>query len=396
MIDRPLLQMPTRAWGLFVASLLVGYVAFRTGVDFSARWIWFRPEYGHGLIIPFVTLFLIWQRRDRLERLSFTGSWWGVALLLLAVAINLLGKLSALYVIQQYSAVVALYGLVLALLGGPAFRVIWMPMLLLLFMIPFPEFVLQNVSAQLQLISSAIGVWFIRLAGISVYLEGNVIDLGVYQLQVAEACDGLRYLFPLMTLGFIMAYFFSAPFWKRALLFLSSIPLTILMNSVRIGIIGVTVQHWGIGMAEGFLHQFQGWVIFMACAALLLGEMILLTRFGAHRRPWREVFSLELPAPSPRGVTGVPRPLPSTFLVAFVILVAAAAVSWWIPERAELVAERRSFAEFPGNVPGWNVHRQVLEPVYQETLKLDDYLLADLDDRVGPPVNLYVAWYDSQ
>ncbi len=102
----------------------------------------------------------------------------------------------------------------LALVGRQVFRIIWVPMLILLFMIPLPRFLYNNISAQLQLISSGIGVWFIRLFGISVFLEGNVIDLGALKLQVAEACDGLRYLFPLMTLGFILAYFFKAAFWK--------------------------------------------------------------------------------------------------------------------------------------------------------------------------------------
>ena len=110
----------------------------------------------------------------------------------------------------------------------------------------------------------------IRAAGISVYLEGNVIDLGSYQLEVAEACSGLRYLFPLMTLSFIIAYTFGGAMWKRVIVFLSSIPLTVLMNSIRIGVIGITVDRWGTRMAEGVLHEFEGWVGFMISALLVV------------------------------------------------------------------------------------------------------------------------------
>ncbi len=85
----------------------------------------------------------------------------------------------------------------------------------------------------------------IRAAGISVFLEGNVVDLGTMQLQVAEACSGLRYLFPLMTLSFLIGYLFNGPLWKRALIFFVSIPITVLMNSLRIGVIGITVEYWG-------------------------------------------------------------------------------------------------------------------------------------------------------
>src|SRR6201999_3169631 len=107
-------------------------------------------------------------------------------------------------------------------------------------------------------------------AGISVLLEGNVIDLGSYQLEVAEARSGLRYLFPLMTLGFILAYLFRGPLWKRIAIFLATIPITVVMNSLRIGFIGITVDRWGRAMAEGALHDFEGWVVFMFSTATLI------------------------------------------------------------------------------------------------------------------------------
>ncbi len=203
--------------------------------------------------------------------MTFEGSWWGVVLVLLGGFLLLLGQLATIYTLVQYAYLVTLCGLVLAFTGPQAFRLLAIPLLILVFMIPLPQFLLANLSTKLQLLSSQLGVWFMRLFGISVFVEGNVIDLGGYKLQVAEACDGLRYLFPLMTLGFLMAYFYKGALWKRVLLFLSSIPITVLMNSFRVGTIGVMVEHWGIGMAEGFLHEFQGWMVFMASAALDAG-----------------------------------------------------------------------------------------------------------------------------
>src|SRR5262249_11465682 len=147
---------------------------------------------------------------------------------------------------------------------------------------------------------SRIGVAIVRLFGISVFLEGNVIDLGIYKLEVAEACNGLRYLFPLMTLGFLFAYFFKAGWWKRVFLFLSSIPIAILMNSLRIGVIGVMVDRWGTKMAEGFLHDFQGWSVFMVSVGVMILEMIALSRVGGARQPWRQLFGVEFPPPRVR------------------------------------------------------------------------------------------------
>ncbi len=111
-----------------------------------------------------------------------------------------------------------------------------------------------------------------RLLGISVYLEGNVIDLGSYKLEVAEACSGLRYLFPLMSVGAIMAYLINGKAWARVVVFASTIPIAILMNSFRIGVIGVLVDRYGTEQATGILHFFEGWVVFMICLALLTLE----------------------------------------------------------------------------------------------------------------------------
>ncbi len=102
-----------------------------------------------------------------------------------------------------------------------------------------------------------------------VFLEGNIIDLGVYKLQVAEACSGLRYLFPILSFSYLFAILYRGPVWHKAVLLLSAAPLTVFMNSFRIGVIGVLVNQYGIEQAEGFLHFFEGWVIFIACISVL-------------------------------------------------------------------------------------------------------------------------------
>jgi exosortase D (VPLPA-CTERM-specific) len=393
---RPVLHLTPLAWTLLGVALTASALVVKTGVERMANYLLTVPEYGHGLIIPFIAAFLVWQRRDQVERMPFTGSWAGLALTLVGVTIGAIGRLSALFVIEDYSMIITLYGLVLSLTGWRVFRLLWVPLLTLIFMVPLPEFLYRGISTQLQLVSSAIGVWFIRLCGISVYLEGNVIDLGVYKLQVAEACSGLRYLFPLMTIGFLIAYFFKAAFWKRALLFLSSIPITILMNSFRIGTIGVMVEHWGVQMAEGFLHGFQGWAVFMASGAMMVLEMILLSYIGAGRGPWRELFGLEFPAATPTTIPTVARPLPLSLQATVAILIITAAASLSVPDRAESIPPRKSFAEYPARFGPWTGRRAVLDSVYLDALMLDDYYLADFVRGEEPPINYYIAWYDSQ
>lgn len=394
--DAGLHRTTVLVWLACAIAAAAAAFAFRDSAK-SMMAVWSgEPEYSHAFIIPLISLFLVWQRRTELAALEFRGSWAGLAIVVLGVLLGLIGQLATVYTVSQIGLVVAVCGFVLSLTGLAALRHLWMPLLLLFLVIPLPDFLQVKFSSGMQLISSWLGVWFLRLIGVSVYLEGNVIDLGVYKLQVAEACDGLRYLFPLMTLGLVLAWFYKGATWKRVLIFLSSVPLTILLNSLRIASIGVLVEHWGIGMAEGFLHEFQGWAVFMVSFALMVLLMIGLSRVGKDARPWRELFGLEFPAPLPRGVQRVPRPLTATTIAACAVLIAGAVAAAAIPQRQEAIPARAEFVDFPMVIGPWFGARGALEPIYIEALKFDDYLLADFQGPTPLPVNLYVAWYDSQ
>jgi len=136
-----------------VAILLLGFIYY-DGLSYMVSTWEKQEEYSHGYLIPFITLFFVWQKTNELEKLPFAGSWAGVLILVLGVTLFFLGEVSTLYIIIQYSFLVSLFGLVLAWLGWQGVKVIWVPLLFLLFMIPLPVFIFQGLSAQLQLISS--------------------------------------------------------------------------------------------------------------------------------------------------------------------------------------------------------------------------------------------------
>ncbi len=383
-------------WGLLlVLALLLGWI-FWDGLKEMVKVWGEQEEYSYGYIIPFISLFLIWQKKDQLERMAFQGSWYGFVVAIFGLVLYFLGNLSAIFVIVQYAFLIVLMGTVLAFTGWKGLKIIFVPLLFLAFMIPLPVFFFNTLSSQLQLISSQLGVAVIRLFGISVFLEGNVIDLGEFKLQVVEACSGLRYLFPLMTLGFIAAYFFKGAFWKRAIVFISSIPITVLMNSFRIGVIGIMVDNWGRGMAEGFLHDFEGWAVFMACTAILVAEMWVLSRIGVKKMPLREAFGLEFPAPTPTDAKVRYRAIPKAFVAALVLLVITTVVTATLPERVEMKPARKDFSTFPLAMGDWKGKGERLEQIYIETLKFDDYIIADFTNEQGRSVNFYVAYYASQ
>ncbi len=391
---------PPVVFGALAIAVVLAILLFQDGLSFMVQAWNEQEEYSYGYLIPFISLFLIWQKKDVLQTISFSGAWAGSALTLAGVLFFLLGQFGAAYSIIQYSFVVVLFGLALAFTGWRGFKVIFVPLLFLAFMVPLPGFINQGLSNTLQLISSQLGVAVVRFCGITVYLEGNVIDLGTYKLEVAEACDGLRYLFPLMTFGLIAAYFFKVALWKRGLLFLSTIPITIIINSVRIGLIGVTVEYWGPSMAEGLLHDFEGWVMFMVCTGVLALEMWLLTRIGRDPRPLREVFGLTFPRPAPSHADVRYRSIPMPFYVAVALILVVMTVSYALPERQELIPERQHFSSFPMTFDEWDGKSQRLDAVYVDALNFDDYLMADYrsgqGSEPGRKINLYVGYYATQ
>jgi len=434
-VDTPYLyHFPPWTVALLAVLAVLVYLGFARAIDFMIGQ-WHMDEFSQGYLIPLISVFLIWRRREALQRVEFKGAWSGVAVVLAGLALDVVGRLSALYTIQHIALLIVIAGVVLALAGWEALKLLGAPLGVLIFMVPLPNVLLNTLSAQLQLLSSAFGVWMMRLANVPVLLQGNVIDLGSYQLEVAEACSGLRYLLPLMTLAFLMACFFRVALWKRLVLFLSSMPLTLLMNSLRIASIGVMVDQWGSRMAQGLLHQVQGWMMFMLCTVILLLEVMLLSRLG-RRQPWREVFGLDSPALPAVGTVRRRRALSAPLLAATAVVALFSVGTMAMPAATLRVPARESFTTFPLQIGHWSGQREALDQVYLNALNLDDYLLANYvstgpgDAAVGDaaaavgdaaaagaaaaaagagaaaagagaaaaglPVNLYVAWYDTQ
>ncbi|MHA1600393.1 MAG: VPLPA-CTERM-specific exosortase XrtD [Alphaproteobacteria bacterium] len=390
-----------RLASLGILALLLGLV-FQDGLS-SMIGQWGSEEYSHGYLIPAVSLFLIWRNRHQLAAAGQRGTWFGAVIVLLGLAMFIMGELGTIYTVVQYAFLVTLFGAALAFFGWSGMRFLWVPLLYLVFMIPLPQFLYSGLSSDLQLISSQLGVMVIRLFGISVFLDGNVIDLGVYVLQVVEACSGLRYLFPLMSFGFLVAHLSQGPLWQRSVVFLSTIPITILMNSFRIGVIGVLVENYGIEMADGFLHSFEGWFIFMACVLILFGEIWLLNKIFGTGGSVFDRFAITTPPPPPTSVppgdktAPVGRLLPRPYLASMAIVILAAAATSLMGERAEAALERQVFATLPMRIDDWHGRELALDREIVETLKVTDYIMADYRRDSDPmAVNFYVAYYNSQ
>jgi exosortase D (VPLPA-CTERM-specific) len=223
-----------------------------------------------------------------------------------------------------------------------------------------------------------------------------------------------------MTLGFILAYLFRGPMWKRVSVFLATIPITVLMNSLRIGFIGITVDRWGRAMAEGALHDFEGWVVFMISTAVLIATAVGLAMVGRSRTSWAETFDLlgagtgsgnadataagypRKGAANPAAQAAIPlavqaQKIPRPFMVAAIVVVLSALTGGFATSSMRVISPpREAFDAFPSTIGDWSGHRTFLERVYLDALRLDDYVVLDYRSASGADVNFYSAYYQVQ
>ncbi len=167
------------------------------------------------------------------------------------------------------------------------------------------------------------------------------------------------------------------------------------MNSFRIGVIGWLVEHWGIEQAEGFLHYFEGWIIFVSCLSILLLEMSLLSRVG-RSLPLSEVFNLQWPDKLAEGFKSPQRSITSVHYGVVAVFVLLLLSSFYVKGMEEIQPVREGFSQFPQQVGDWLGQDEKLEDNILDSLKLDDYYIADYQDRLANTVNFYVAYYASQ
>ncbi|HRF63573.1 MAG TPA: exosortase [Candidatus Competibacter sp.] len=219
-------------------------------------------NYSHGFLIVPISLYLAWERRDRLLRAPLAPSSLGLIVLVGGIVLLVAGVLGAELFVTRIALLAVLTGGILYIFGWIHLRLLAFPLALLLLMIPIPAIIFNQVAFPLQLLASRFAAGVLSLWGIPVLREGNVIMLAHTTLEVAEACSGIRSLMSLVTLGILLGYFTESRSWVRWVLGLVTIPTAILANGLRVAGTGILAHYWGAEVAEGFFHTFSGWLIF--------------------------------------------------------------------------------------------------------------------------------------
>ena len=242
-------------------------------------WQWYNdPDYSHGFLVPVLSAFLIWQRRDKLAAIPRRPSPWGMVIVLGSLGLLVLGSLGAELSMARVSMLGTICGLIVWFAGGAILRAMAFPLAFLLFAIPIPVVVYNEVVFPLQLIASRFATRVLEMLNLfPIMREGNVLLLPGLHLEVVEACSGIRSLMSLLALAAGYGYLVERSIPVRCFLIVAMVPLAIISNGTRVMITALMANYIGPQAAEGFMHEFSGWVIFVVATILFLLLHSLIT-----------------------------------------------------------------------------------------------------------------------
>lgn len=256
-------QRTNAAWRFGLIGALVGFVYYPVLAKLVADW-WYIPDFSYGFLVPLFSGYLVWTERSRLRTVPMASSSGGILLVICGLVLLLMGVFGAELFLSRVSFLVVAAGLILTFGGPDLLKALRFPLFVLLLSVPIPDIIYSQITFPLQMLASKLASALLPLLGVPVLREGNIICLPSMKLEVAEACSGIRSLMSLFALSIFYGYFLEQSRWKRGALALASIPTAIAANAVRILGTGVCVQYWNPDKAEGFFHEFSGWVMFLA------------------------------------------------------------------------------------------------------------------------------------
>ena len=251
--------------------------------DLALQW-WQDPDYGHGFVVPLIAGYAVWRNRERYLALQPRPANSGMVILLGSVALLVAGTLAAEQFTARLSLLTLIAGILVFLAGWKALRAAAFPLGYLVCMIPLPGIVFNQITFSLQLVASSLAERVLRLLGLPVLREGNLLIVPNYRVEIVQACSGIRSLLSLIAVAAAFLYFVRRPWWARAIFAACLVPVAVGSNAVRIA--GTTVLGYLFGQewADGFFHLFSGWLIFVTALILLLTVDAVLGRVDRARR----------------------------------------------------------------------------------------------------------------
>jgi exosortase D (VPLPA-CTERM-specific) len=338
------------------------------------------------LVVP-LFLYLCYDKRKNFQFGKFSWSLAGIIPLILSLSLIIAGELASVETLLFLGIWGCLTSLAITLYGRRS-RLLFFPFLILLFIIPLPPFLNRLLTFKMKMMASSLSVEMLRLAGISVLQDGNIIDLGLKRLQVVDACSGLRYIASMFLMSLLIGHFFLNSLWKKLILLIMVYPLTIAVNGMRIFISGIaTIKGYGF-IVEGKYHDAAGIIAFLIAGAILVICATIMQKSGSRAHP------------SPAGdkapkIKASIRPLVLTVIYCALFL----GIGWSLKNlsAAMIIPQRTEFTSFPMTIADWHGNRSYLDQKILDALWADDYVSATFYKKsTGNTIHLLIPYYEYQ
>ncbi len=379
---------------LFAFTVTAGAFAlqyYQAIADLSGKWN--TGDFSYCYVVPFIVMYLIYTKWPYLKTAGTGSPASGFLVLILSGCIFSAGKLGSVETFVFLSIWVAIIGLLLLSAGSEVVKEFAFPLFILIFIVPLPPFLNNLFTFRLKLYSSKLAVKMMREAGLSVFLEGNVIDLWVTKLQVVDACSGLRYVYPLMLMAFVFAYLFHKKLWERIIIILAAVPVSVFSNALRIAVMGYLALKVSPRVAESFFHGFSGWLIFMV-------SFVFLAFLSKILKIINKKFITKGTGPETDQKNKVPIKLKKIKL-SYLLGAAGIFICFWglnsYLGTAMITPERKTFENFPTAFGDWQGKKIYLEDNILKSLWADDYVQISFHNRkTGDNIYLLVPYYKYQ
>lgn len=349
---------------------------------------WFNDEnYSHGFLVPFISGYFLYNRREKLRNLRVTPWNPGLIVIVLGLIQLLFGWLGTEYFSMRSSLIVLLAGMILYLFGITVFKAMIFPVAYLIFMVPIPYIIYDSVAFPLKLFVTKVSVAFLKMVGVVVLREGNIIMFPATTLEVADACSGIRSLLSLLALAVAYAFFLRLTPLKRWLLICSAIPIAVATNALRVIVTGILAQYWGEQAAQGFFHEFAGLAVFGLAMGMLVSLGAILGKGQRLENKGQDTASREQGTQVGEQGTGNGK-----YLIVGLLLIASGC---YLNLHSDIaVPINKPFEQFPETVAGWRMTGEsTLSDNVQKVLKATDVLFRQYVSSEGRPVNLYVGYH---
>ena len=247
------------------ALLVIAYIpTIRWMIE---RWMQNESYYSHGFLIPIISLFVAWQRKDVIGKAKVSSEMAGLWIAALGIIIHIICATLRVYFISGFSLVFVLYGMVLFFFGREVMRQLVFPIFFLLAMVPLPLVLISNLTVKLKLFAAQCSTFILNHIGFPSVRDGSIIRMPNSYIAVEAPCSGLRSLIALITLGLLFAFAMKTSYLKKALVLLSAVPIAIAANILRIILLATVNDLYGEKIAMGFFHDFTGFLVFVVAFA---------------------------------------------------------------------------------------------------------------------------------